>query len=1460
MPEHKSITFRTPTVQTVDAGAPPSAGDDDSAWLLKVRRTQIPTAPAPPKILAGWVDGDWSDSTVAEVTPTPRRTTVQTDESLLEEEFAQNDERPRAFVTWLKVREAWLAEARPAKRALEVFNRLYELHGRLEREGESLQLYLGQGILVWAAPTGEIRYPLLLQRLHLEFDAGVPEFTIKETDQPPELLRSLLVGTVEGIAQQLQAAEDEFLKSDVDLLSTDSISGQLGRIAVVLHAGGHFAGETVPSTATTTPSISSDPVLFVQQRTQGFATALDKILEDLAHAADVAPGLARISGVDVTDIEPADKGDSTRASWEEPEDVLMTKESNPEQIRIAERLARYRNVLVQGPPGTGKTHTIANLIGHLLAQGKKVLVTAHTSKALRVLRDKVVPQLQPLCVAVLDNETESRKQLEGSVDAMVARLSSADSNTLRHEATLQATERKRLLERSSELRRSLVRARQDEYRDILIGGVGTPPSDAARFVASSAAQNAWLPGPLVPGATLPVSEQDVADLYAASHLVSPYDEKELTQWRPHLASVPAVEEFARVVEEVTKAESADRSSGAAYWEEGFADASEDELLSVAGKLHESVSLLAEAQAWRLDAIAAGEAGHTVERGTWDELIERLDLLRTKASSVQSLILDHGPVLGAAIPLAEQLTVFREIEAHLSRGGALGSVKLFVKPRWKVVILACRVGGSQPASAAHFRALRELALLAELRLTLGARWDRQVAALGGVEWKALGERPEESAQQLCQQIRRALGWFEETWEPTLRSLRAAGFLWEQFLAPQEVPPGRHMDLRRLLHAVTVALPPVVAARINTLALKRHADTLKEWARGLHPSDPTVLPASLVVHMRQAILEKAPSQYTTAFARLDSLASLQPVFERRNVLLERLRSVAPEWVAAITRRDALHLQGEPPGSPTEAWRYRQFVEELDRRAATSIGELLTQSRACESGIRAVTAHLIENLAWAAQVERTGLAERQALIGWKDLVRRIGKGTGKRAASLRVEARETLSLARDAVPVWIMPLSRVAESFDPRTTRFDVVIVDESSQCDVMGLVALYLARDVVVVGDHEQVSPSAIGQEIAEVQQLIHQHLDGIPNKTLYDGKMSLYDLARQSFGGVIKLVEHFRCVPEIIAFSNHLSYNGDIRPLRDAASSDLSPSVVAYRVDGERRAGGAKINDDEAKMVAALISSALSHPRYERETLGVVSLLGDEQALLIERLVREQVEPARLVKAQFLCGNAAQFQGDERDVMFLSMVDSSEDGPLSLRDTDMYRQRYNVAASRARNQLWVVHSLDKHVHLKAGDLRRRLIDHAEDPGALMRLIASQAAITESPFELRVLKRLASAGYRVRAQYPVGYYRIDLVVTGGGKKLAIECDGDRYHTAENLVADMQRQAILERLGWTFERIRGSAFFRNEDAALAPVFAALERMNIPKELAEPSPTDISGHVQTHADEVVAAAHIRLAAVAPE
>lgn len=450
----------------------------------------------------------------------------------------------------------------------------------------------------------------------------------------------------------------------------------------------------------------------------------------------------------------------------------------------------------------------------------------------------------------------------------------------------------------------------------------------------------------------------------------------------------------------------------------------------------------------------------------------------------------------------------------------------------------------------------------------------------------------------------------------------------------------------------------------------------------------------------------------------------------------------------------------------------------------------------------------------------------MGWLDTEKRL---LSTRQVNLRqsllAEARKLITRCTPAVSVWIMPISLVAEQFDPRTSHFDVVIIDEASQADLNALIPLYMGTQVIVVGDHEQVTPLGVGKNATLLQNLQRSMLQDIPNSHLFDNQSSIYDIGRQSFGDAIRLVEHFRCVPEIIAFSNQLSYGGAIKPLRESNSTHVKPACVSYRVDGMR---DGSTNKHEAEQIVALIKAMTKHPAYAQKTIGVISMVKEDQATLIQSLLHKEINSVELEKRRIQAGISSEFQGDERDIMFLSMVDSqSEEGLLRTTGEgafELTKKRYNVAVSRARDQLWVVHSFDPDLHLKSGDLRLRLLQHVKDPLAAIRAFDSESLRTESPFEKEVLKRLLDAGYRVKTQRQVGYFRIDMVIEGDGRRLALECDGDRYHPIEKLAEDVERQAILERLGWQFVRIRGTAFYRNPDRAMDGVFSKLNELRVP------------------------------------
>jgi very-short-patch-repair endonuclease len=770
----------------------------------------------------------------------------------------------------------------------------------------------------------------------------------------------------------------------------------------------------------------------------------------------------------------------------------------------------------------------------------------------------------------------------------------------------------------------------------------------------------------------------------------------------------------------------------------------------------------------------------------------------------------------------------QIADYLERGGSLGLKTKVAHRAWHTLLETCGVDVRAPQALDKIRALRAKAQLEVSRSRLADRWRRLVESHNGPVFDTFGASPERAAQGYGKEIRARLEWRATVWEPLIGELCAAGFRWEEWLAAHPPVAGDHGELTRLERAGSRGLAEVVEAQAALIRRVELSAALSQ--QGTHLASFPQSEAAAVLLQAQDNWDT--ETYEEACRQVARLEGVRDTCQSRLGLLARIESVAPAWSHAITQRHGAHGTTQPPGESTAAWRWRQWHDELERRASVSISDLQERLNATQDELRRLAAQIIEHETWAAQRERTALQSQKALMGYVQAIRRVGKGTGKRVPELLRQARQLLASARRAVPVWIMPLSRVYESFDPRETRFDVVIIDEASQSDVTALAALYFGREHVVVGDKEQVTPDAVGQRLDQVQRLIDTNLQGIPNSVLYDGQTSIYDLAETAFGGVIALREHFRCVPEIIQFSNDLSYNLTIRPLREPMSASVRPALIPHRVHGFRDSTR-KTNQVEAEEIASLVVACLSDPGYalnefgQPTTFGIISLLGIEQALLIEEMLRQRLSPSTFAKHRLLCGNAAQFQGDERDVVFLSVVDGPpDDGQLTRLEAgprDLYKKRYNVAVSRARNQLWVVHSLDPNAHLQPRDLRRRLIEHARDPQALVRAMEVQGKRTESPFEKLVLQRLLASGYRVQTQWPVGAYRIDLVVEGKTRRLAVECDGEKDHTPEQLQRDTDRQAVLERLGWKFVRIRGSVFFRDPDAAMAPVFVKLDQLGI-------------------------------------
>jgi len=507
--------------------------------LLRVRRPQLTPPPSPPAEIHDWVHAGWDDPDNDARFQVSRNQADRHGETITVP-FDDNPARPAAFSLWQQKREKWRVAERPARQAMAVFEKLYALHGKLERESELFDLVIADGLLSWQRPEGSIYHPLLIQRVQLEFDSKTPEFRIIDADVGCELYTSLFQTISEVDPSMLAARRQELENGGYHPLSLDS-SAFLQGFANHIASQGAFLDKGRPDQGCGKPTVGRGPLLFLRSRTKGFGNAIGQVIKSIESRENFCDALANIVGCET----PHQDDEFANQAILRERDVLFGKEANQEQFRIAQQLNRHGSVLVQGPPGTGKSHTIANLIGHLLAHGQSVLVTSHTTKALRVLRDHVIENLRPLCVSVLESDLESREQLKQSVQRIASRLSQSNEQELEIQAGLLNRRRNDLTDAHERSREDLRKARADEYREIVFGGSSFSPSDAARKVAAGRDQHDWIPGPVALGESLPMSVKEIHELYATNASTFPEDDRLARLSLPPAAFILSLDEFSQ---------------------------------------------------------------------------------------------------------------------------------------------------------------------------------------------------------------------------------------------------------------------------------------------------------------------------------------------------------------------------------------------------------------------------------------------------------------------------------------------------------------------------------------------------------------------------------------------------------------------------------------------------------------------------------------------------------------------------------------------------------------------------------------------------------------------------------------------------------------------------------------------------------------------------------------------------
>ncbi|MEM6797006.1 MAG: ATP-binding protein, partial [Acidobacteriota bacterium] len=470
-----------------------------------------------------------------------------------------------------------------------------------------------------------------------------------------------------------------------------------------------------------------------------------------------------------------------------------------------------------------------------------------------------------------------------------------------------------------------------------------------------------------------------------------------------------------------------------------------------------------------------------------------------------------------------------------------------------------------------------------------------------------------------------------------------------------------------------------------------------------------------------------------ARLGALeAEAQAQLRRQDERLAELESELQE-----RSRLEIELGRSVAGEPSPLWwqrlreRWRQMRTERALDGRKPYWRTMADYRQ-EHEERLETARLLLQAGFLRRLVSVLKSRRRELTRFRDSVR---ARTVRRREDLwrRIDTPALL----EALPIWLVNLQEMATLLPFEREMFDLVILDEASQCDIAScLPALQRARRAVIVGDPAQLRHLSFLPR-ARQRGLAERHgLDAEQRSLLDFRRRSVLDLADSVLGGqqsVAFLDEHFRSAPSIIDFSNREFYGRRLRVMQESPAHDWHRALYLHRVAGERGEDGANPAEAEAVLdgVREWLEKQESRPKGLCPTLGVLSPFRAQVDLLTRRLA-ESLPAQVLERHSVRVGTAHSFQGEERDVMMLSLAIDARSHPSALRFLER-PDVFNVSITRARSIQHVFTSLPAAPPDRPGGLVERFLSHmAQDAGS------PRETPAEDPFAREIAGRLALEG--------------------------------------------------------------------------------------------------------------------------
>ncbi|MFK5948008.1 MAG: DUF4011 domain-containing protein, partial [Methylococcales bacterium] len=484
--------------------------------------------------------------------------------------------------------------------------------------------------------------------------------------------------------------------------------------------------------------------------------------------------------------------------------------------------------------------------------------------------------------------------------------------------------------------------------------------------------------------------------------------------------------------------------------------------------------------------------------------------------------------------------------------------------------------------------------------------------------------------------------------------------------------------------------------------------------------------------------------------------------------------------------------------------------------------------------------EKIAFKASRKKPEIGNNTGKVSTYSEVSLIQHEAGKKKGHIAV--RSLLERSGKAIqalkPCFMMSPMSVAQYLKPGNYEFDLVVMDEASQIrpeDALGSIAR--GKKLVVVGDPKQLPPTSFFSKTLTNDDTDEDAVALEESESILEAVIPMFKTRRLRW--------HYRSRHEsLIAFSNQHFYDSNLILFPSPFQESEEFGIRFKRV--ERGRFNNRRNVEEAREVVLAVAIQLQN--NPKESVGIVAMNAVQQAEIeqqLDQLVKDDPlladswDKNRELDEPLFIKNLENVQGDERDVIFISMTY----GPLEIGGRPPQRfgpinsnvgwRRLNVLFTRSKKRMHIFSSMGFGDVVLSGTSSRGVqsLKHflAYCETGHLHHATHTGKPADSDFEIAVMRALADHGYECEPQLGVAGYYLDLAVIDPGMPgkflMGVECDGATYHSAKSTRdRDRLRQDILENLGWKIRRIWSTDWFKNPQAQIQPIIQELDKLKTP------------------------------------